>query len=173
MNESAPQSEPTAGTALRRMALTTPADELGFAPDDEFPHVYGVLTDWDVGEVVATVMSLRDGTASLYTSSTFGILGGSEEPSLRQAAARYVEVAQGFADAAEPVTDFPYPPPDRVHYHLLTYDGVRRAVGHLTALEDGSDPTLPLFAAAQDVLTELRLMAEKKEAEGGTARNGR
>jgi hypothetical protein len=52
-----------------------------------------------------------------------------------------------------------------VFYYLLTYDGVRQIIGNKAAIERGSDPTRSLFAAAQDVLTELRLITEKEDAQ--------
>lgn len=143
------------------MALTKPAGELGFHADADFPRVYGVLMDWDIGQAIATVMSMRDGTASLYTTSTFGIIGGHGHERVRHAAVHYVQLATEYLDASEVVTDFPYPKPGTVYYYLLTYDNVRRCVGNLSAIEGGSDPTRPLFAAAQNVLTELRSITEQ------------
>ncbi len=165
MAEKQATSEESPGVALRRTALTTPATDLGFESDTDFPRVYGVLTDWDVGGTIATVMSMRDGTASLYTTSTFGVMGGQEHESVRQAATRYVAIAEQFVDASEPVTDFTYPESDQVYYYLLTYEGVRRCTANISALEKMADPTTPLFAAAQEVLTELRMLTEKESAE--------
>jgi len=153
--------EESPGVALRQMALTTPVDKLDFSPDADFQTVYGVLTEWDIDGVTATVMSMRDGTASLYTTSTFGIIGGQGHESVRQAAVRYVKTAEQFAKAGKPVTEFAYPKSDLVFYYLLTYDGIQLVTGDMTAIERGPDPTRPLFAAAQDVLTELRLITEK------------
>src|SRR5690348_12168391 len=104
--------EESPGVALRQMALTTPVDKLDFSPDADFPTVYGVLTEWDIDGVTATVMSMRDGTASLYTTSTFGIIGGQGHESVRRAAVRYVKTAEQFAKAGKPVTEFAYPKSD-------------------------------------------------------------
>jgi len=156
-----PQNSP--GVGLRQMVLTTPASTLGFSSGDDFPNVYGVLTDWDIGGVTATIMSMRDGTASLYTTSTFGIIGGQEHESVRQAAVHYVKVAEQFAKSGKVVTDFAYPKSGQVFYYLLTYGGVRQVIANEATIKRGSDPTRPLFAAAQDVLTELRLITEKEK----------
>lgn len=156
------------GIGLRQMALTTPVSKLGFSSDSDFPSVYGVLTDWNIGEDTATIMSMRDGTASLYTTSTFGIIGGQGHESVRQAAARYVKLAENYVDSSKRVTDFPYPKRGKVYYYLLTYNGVRLCIGDESTLKQGSDPTLPLFEAAQDVLTELRLITEKENAQQNT-----
>ena len=58
------------------MMLTTPPVRTGEKPTKEFPRVYGILMDWPVGEQTATVFSSSSGAASLYTTSTFGIIGG-------------------------------------------------------------------------------------------------
>lgn len=133
--------------------------------------VYGVLTEWDIDGVTATVMSMRDGTASLYTTSTFGIIGGQGHESVRQAAARYVKGCEQFADSGKIVTKFSYPKSGEVFYYILTYDGVRQIVGNQAAIERGSDPTRPLFEAAQDVLTKLRLISEQVDTQPGAGGN--
>jgi len=163
---SSPNKE-TPGVEMRTMALTTPVDKLGFSSDSAFPSAYGVLTDWNLGDFTVTILSMRDGTASLYTTSTFGMIGGQSHERVRLAAIRYVKEAERHVGASKPVTDFPYPKPGQVYFYLLTYDGVRRCVGDETGIERGSDPTRPLFAAAQDVMTELRLLMEHGDA-GGT-----
>src|SRR6186997_3038858 len=62
---------------LRTMMLTTPAAEAGFEPTESFPKVFGVVMDIAMsGGLTATVVSMYDGHASLYTTSTFGVLGG-------------------------------------------------------------------------------------------------
>jgi len=160
-----PPSKESPGVGLRRMVLTTQPSKLGFAADNDFPTVYGVLTEWDIDGVTATIMSMRDGTASLYTTSTFGIIGGQGHDSVRPAAARYVKAAEHFTKSSKPVTEFAYPKSGQVFYYLLTYSGVRLVIGNEAAIERGSDATRPLFAAAQDVLTELRLTTEKGNAQ--------
>jgi hypothetical protein len=162
VNKKSRQAEELPGVALRRMVLTTPVEDLGFTADEEFPTVYGVLTEWDIDGVTVTIMSLRDGTASLYTTSTFGIIGGEGRESVRHAALGYVKTAEQFGKSGKPVTEFAYPKNGQVFYYLLTYNGVRLVVGEETAIGRGSDPTLPLFGAAQDVMTELRLITEKE-----------
>jgi hypothetical protein len=77
-----------------------------------------------------------------------------------------VLLAGDFVKACEPATAYPYPPADTVYYYLLTYSGVKRCSASLAALENGSDPTSPLFDAAQDVLTELRLVVEAQDEAG-------
>jgi hypothetical protein len=78
------------------MMLTTPASKIGIQPSDDFPKVYGVLIDWPLGEHTATIVSMSDGNASLYTTSTFGIMGGISHESVRNAARALVKAAQTY-----------------------------------------------------------------------------
>jgi hypothetical protein len=166
VHESNSPSNQSAGPGLRHMILTTDPAKLAFAADADFPVVYGVVVDWPIDNATASIVALRDGTASLYTNSTFGIIGGSGHEKVRSAARACVLLAGDFAKACEPVTDYPYPPDNTVYYYLLTYSGVRRCSVSLSALEGGSDPTYPLFEAAQNVLTQLRLVVEAEDAAG-------
>lgn len=162
-NQTTSSSVQSPGPGLRNMILTTDPAELKFAADADFPAVYGVLVDWPLDSGTATIVALRDGTASLYTTSSFGIIGGGGNEGAHDAAIACVRLADGLAGACRPVTDYPYPPAGTVYYYLLTYSGVKRCSAGMAALEDGSDPTSPLFDAAQRVLTQLRLIYEAQD----------
>ena len=63
--------------------LTTPPARTGGKPTEAFPRVYGILMDWPISGQTATVFSTSSGAASLYTTSTFGIIGGEGHESVR------------------------------------------------------------------------------------------
>ena len=149
-----------AGRSLRNMILTTKPEDAGMAPDADFPDVYGVVCDWNIGDQVASIVSMKDGMASLYTTSTFGIIGGEGHETVRTAARSYVAAAGRYSERAVAVSDYPYPDPGKVNFYLLTYRGVRLLVGDIDKINTGEDESRPLFAAAQNVLTELRLISE-------------
>lgn len=151
-----------AGKGLRLLALTTSADKLGFIPDKDYPKVYGVITDWNLGDQTATILAMKDGTASLYTTSTFGIIGGQGHDTVRKAAQECVKIAGQYYEKSKPVSDYPYPKQGEVNFFLLTYDGVRIYIGDEDRINNGKDQTTSLFAAAQNVLTVLRLVTEPK-----------
>jgi hypothetical protein len=136
-------SKESPGVGLRLLALTSTAGALGFSPDPDFPRVYGVLTDRRLGDHVASIMSMRDGTASLYTTSTFGIIGGQAHESVGRAAVEYVKITEEYFERSEQVTGFPLPTGNEVFYCLLGYDGVRRCVGDAVAVRELSDETTP------------------------------
>lgn len=151
-----------AGRGLREMALKRlPSDfQPTLKPTHEFPRIYGVLMDWPLGEQTVTIFSLSTGDASLYTTSTFGVIGGFSHENVRTAAIHLVRMADAFFDDAVPATAYPYPKPGHIRFYLLTFNGVRVIDADQAAVESGSNRYTPLFAAAQDVMTQLRLVVQ-------------
>jgi hypothetical protein len=145
-----------AGKQLRQMILGTKATDLGLKPTPAFPRVFGAIMDWPVGDQIATVVALSDGTASLYTTSTFGIIGGQAHETVRAAGKRFIETAERHYDEATLAVSYPYPAADQIAFYLLCYDGVRVVTAALTPTQAGTSRHVPLFIAAQEVLTQLR-----------------
>lgn len=160
-----PPSTQDMGRTLREQFLDMTAADVGISPSARFPLVYGVSMDLPVDEQTATVIALSDGTASLYTTASFGIIGGGAHAPVRKAARRFVAVAARYAGDAVPIPTHPYPAAGKVRFWFLTFDGLRSVETELDPIEEGSSPFLPLFAAGQDVLTELRRIHVRMQAE--------
>jgi len=144
------------GRELRRMMLTTSPQEFGAKPTKEFPRVYGILVDWPIDDQIATVFSSSTGAASLYTTFTFGIIGGEGHETVRTAAKALVGASDRYLAEAKPTTDFPYPDADGVRFYLLTFDGVRVIDEDLVSITNNTSKYARLFELGQAVLTELR-----------------
>ena len=159
-----PESAPDPAEGMRKLRRRTlngvPAD-FGLAPTGEFPKVYGALAEFPMDGGTLTIVSLRDGNASLYTTGTFGVIGGYAHERVRTAAVAFVRAAQDYHDAAAATTDFPYPAPGRVRFYLLTFDGVRVIDTDLSSLEASTNKYFVLFARGNDVVTEFRKIATK------------
>ncbi len=165
-NESPKKSLAEIMRELRLKMLSTKPAEYGLKPAPEFPHVSGLVMDWPLEKgPVVTLVSHATGDASLYTTGTFGVMGGIGHESVRAAATNCIKVAQKFYNAATPTKDFPYPKPDRVRFYLICYDEVRVIDADLAAIKNKTDNTRELYTAAQDVITELRLVVKDKTAE--------
>ena len=156
------ESKENMGKELRLMMLTTSPTQMKLSPSDEFPYVCGVLMDWPLKEGFMTVFATSYGTASLYTTGSFGIIGGENHEDVRKAAKLFVREANRFYKPAKLVASYPYPSPDKVRFYLLTYEGVRMTETSLAAIMNGESDYSRLAALGQDVLTALRLHAEKK-----------
>ena len=148
---------------LREMMLSTPAEKLGIQRSEDFLRTYGVLMDWPLGDGnTISVVGLCDGNASLYTTSTFGIIGGVGHESVRKAAANFVRVADKFYADSVPTTDHSFPTGNRVKFFLVTFDGVRVIDTDFDSVANGKSKFFELFNEGQKLLTELRLTTEKK-----------
>jgi hypothetical protein len=150
-----------AGKELRRMMLTMSPRDAGVVPSNDFPRVYGILMDWPVGDQTATIFATSTGSASLYTTSTFGIVGGEGHASVRAASTAFVKAADRFYEAAAPTGEYPYPARDRVRFYLLTFHGVRVVETDMATVTRGAGPYAELFGLGQAVTTELWLTTEK------------
>jgi hypothetical protein len=81
--------------------------------------------DWPIGQQIATIFSTSTGSASLYTTSTFGIIGGEGHASVRAASTAFLKAADRFYDVAAATSEYPYPAGGKVRFYLLTFHGVR------------------------------------------------
>lgn len=156
MEYAAPEEEMEPGREQRQTFLDASAADRRLAPTPEFPKVFAVAMDWPVDDQFATITSVADGTASLYTTAPFGVLGGQPKATANQAARRFVTAAQSHFDRATPATTFPYPASTAVRFYLVGYDGVRYVEAPLDVVQDPAAPLAPLYQAAQDVLTGMQ-----------------
>ncbi|MDB6147814.1 MAG: hypothetical protein JWO45_1478 [Spartobacteria bacterium] len=158
-----PKNDPAgAGRALRTMMLTTPPEKTRDQPTKEFPRIYAVLMDWPLGEQTATVFSSSTGAASLYTTSTFGVIGGEGHEAVRIAATNFVRAADRYFDASELTTEYPYPTGDHVRFYFLTFNGVRVIDTDFASVKNRTSKFAELFGLGQAVLTELRLITQTR-----------
>jgi len=116
--------------------------------------------DMGLGKAVASLTSFVTGDASLYYSTGGGILGGVGHAALRGAAKEFVRVASGFFDQTTQTSDHPLPATDQVCFYLVIPGGWRRAEAKYTELMTGQGALVPLFAAAQEVITQFRKIEE-------------
>lgn len=149
------------GKELRLMALNTTAEALKLKPDKKYPFVFGVVMDWKVGNGVASIVGLRDGTASLYTTTGFGIIGSGGHESASRLAKEYVQLAQPLYYESKEIATYDYPSVGKVYFYFLTYGGVRLYIGDEEAITKKIDLSSSLFSAAQNLLTEMRMMTNK------------
>jgi hypothetical protein len=112
---------------------------------------------------VGTIVSVRDGTASLYASTGGGVLGGH---SAREEAKRFVAEAEKHLAGMKPAKSFPYPEVGRVKFYVLTREGVYSAEADEKELVRGRHALSPLFLAGNDVLTGLRTASERAKPTG-------
>ena len=145
---------------MRKGWLTKAPEDGSYTRPDE---VVAVAMDWPMGEQIVTVLSSSGGDASLYTTSTFGIIGGIGHENVRKAATAFVGCAQHFLPLTSPTTDYPYPDGQSLRFYMVTPSGVRTVLFPFGAVEHADSPARALFAYGQKVVTELRLTMPKQK----------
>jgi hypothetical protein len=146
--------------ALRLVALNSSTNS-NVRPTADYPLVRGVLMDWPIEKGTISVVSFATGDASIYTTGTFGILGGTGHENVRRAAQNFVKAAGRHYNEGRLTKDFPYPKAGRVRFYLICYDGVRVIDADLEAASNGGDRCSDLYSEGQKVIDELRLVSEK------------
>jgi hypothetical protein len=156
------KSADDAGRELRTMFLTMPAEAAGIQRSTEFPRVWGVAMDWPIGQQIVTLVALADGSASLYTTGTFGVIGGSGHDNVRAAGKTLVKRAERYYDLASPTNELSYPSPDHVRFYFRTFEGTRVIDVTLASVTDEHGQYSDLFSIAQEVIGKLRIAGERK-----------
>ena len=117
------------------------------------------------GGHTASVVAVADGTASLYTTSGFGIIGAGAHPKVRVAADSFLDaVESAYSELSElnPPRRVDFPPPGSLAIVALTYGGIRR--GELDRVSVDAKSALGLAClAGSDLLTEMRVVHDARQ----------
>jgi hypothetical protein len=150
---------------LRNMVLTLQPASLGIEPVAPLERVWGALTEIGFDNGCATIVSLADGTTSMYTSAGGGVIGAGQHEGPAAASRQYLAELQHQLDLFAPSDECPLPGDGAVAFVVLTYDGVRRAESTTARLADPAEPLHGLWIAANKVITEIRLISPPREPE--------
>lgn len=144
---------------MRTRWLTLVPEKGSYQSEDE---VIAVVMDWPLDDNTITVLSSSGGDASLYTTGTFGIMGGIGHEKVRKAAIAFTACAQRFLKLTTPTNEFPYPDRQTLRFYMVTPSGVRTVSFPLAEIDQHDSPARALYGAGHDVVTELRLTTPQK-----------
>lgn len=150
-------------TDMRNRVLKLVPTEVGIVQSKEIPNVWGVLMEMGFRQAVVTLVSLADGTTSLYFGNGGGIIGGGEHAAVAQASKSFVANSEKYFQRMTPAESFPLPSVGRVKFYILTFSGAFTADIDENELDNGKHDLSPLFCSGQEVITQLRLMQEQKK----------
>ncbi|MBN2387823.1 MAG: hypothetical protein JXB85_12465 [Anaerolineales bacterium] len=153
-----------AAAGLRNLALMIDPAQVGIEPSKANPRVWGVLMELGMGEAVVTLVSLADGTTSMYFSTGGGYLGSGEDPDAARASKDLVLKAEKSLDHIPEAATCPQPRPGNVSFHVLTFDGHRSIEAAEAEIRDRRHPLFSLYGYGQNVITQVRLLHERKQA---------
>lgn len=148
---------------LRDKALSVTAAELSLAPTESHLNVWGVLMEIAYPQAVATLAVFADGTSSLYISTGGGVIGAGQHKPVRDESEKFLFAAQGLAEHLEPAEETPFPEPGRVRFYMRTFDDTVTAEATEQDLRSNHHGLGPLFHAGHAVITQMRLISERRD----------
>ena len=161
MSESVPEPAQVYLQLRQRILELAPGD-LGLTEAGKTSQVWGVImeTGYEVGS--ATLVSLADGTTSLYFSTGGGMIGSGTYSPLAEASKSFIHQAESHLAEIPACSDHPLPQVGEVRFIVLTFSGKHAIAAPLETLVKGKDPLSALYLQAQNTLSQLRLSAEQK-----------
>jgi hypothetical protein len=160
--ETAPPEFAQTYLQLRELIFRLEPATLGLTPSTITPHVWGVLMETGYVVGTATLVSLADGTTSLYYSTGGGMLGRGDYAPVAVASKAFVVQAEKALSQMVSCREVPLPAVGQVRFSCLTYSGICTAEATEKSLKHGGHPLSPLFVLAHTTLDQLRFSAEKK-----------
>lgn len=142
---------------LRGMMLALRPDEAGVAPTSRHPRVWGAILETGLDNGWFTLVSLGDGTTSLYLSTGGGVIGAGEHERIAAASLAFLDAVEHHLDAYGPDTSDDPPARGRAILRALTFSGRLAAEAPEDDLGNDRHPLSPVFHAAHEVITLVRL----------------
>ncbi len=144
---------------LRNQALSMTPEQLGLLIANVH-KVYGVVMDWHMGNVIATIAALMTGDASVYLSTGQAFIGGYTHEAIVNAAKVFVTTSENYLSQASRTDTTTPPQAGTVIFYLLTKSGRYSLEAEFKMIENNQSVLRPLFEAGDKIITEYRLISE-------------
>lgn len=147
---------------MRERLLAMKASELGLSPSNSLPNVWGLLFETGYPEGPVTLLTLAEGTTSLYLPTGGGVIGAGEHIPVRVAGEALLKTTE-FALPEFSGKDHSAPPNGVVSFVALTHSGVVCSRALEQSLGNGRAPLSALFFAGQALLSQVRIASDQSE----------
>jgi hypothetical protein len=157
---STPKTPADLYVALRSQALSFQRSVINLpTPSDDSP-VWAILMETGYPNGVGTLLSVADGTASLYFSRGGGIFGGQLNDAIRLASLAFISLSGKCCEHLTLTNSFPLPELGQTVFYFRTDAGVLTCKCLEMDLSKGQHVLSPLFHQGHAVITQMRLLSE-------------
>ncbi|GAC1478270.1 MAG: hypothetical protein NVS1B4_21880 [Gemmatimonadaceae bacterium] len=125
-------------------------------PSADHPHVWAILMETGMSGSVVTLVTMADGSTSLYFSTGGGVIGAGEHESVRAALGPFFAEAERQLDAFEVSQETPLPDQGRVRFYVRTVGCTVTADASEADLAGDRHTLSPLFHAGHGVIAAVR-----------------
>lgn len=146
---------------MRSQAINVTPDQLQLRLEND-KDIFGIVMDWNMGDVIVTVVSFKTGDASVYMSTGQAFIGGYAHEPVINAAKQFVIIGEKYlskatkTDKTEPTNE------NKVNFYFLTKSSKYYIEDDFTNIENNTSDLLGLFEAGNKVITEYRLISDEK-----------
>ncbi len=148
---------------LRNKVLSLNPRDVGIKPTTDFPNVWGVLMELGYPSAVVTLVTLADGTTSLYFANGGGIIGGGEHAAVVQATKSFLSEVEKYYRQMTPAEKIALPDVGRAKFHVFTYSGNFTMDADEKELESKKHKFSLLYYYGHNVISQLRLIEENRK----------
>jgi hypothetical protein len=146
---------------LRNEAINKTPDQLQLQLDND-NDIYGIVMDWNIGDAIVTVVSFKTGDASVYINTGKAFIGGFAHETVNRAAKQFVISGTKYFSKAIKTENTEPTKEKKVDFYFLTKSGRYYVEDDFTKMENNTSELLGLFEAGNLVITEYRLIIDKK-----------
>jgi len=123
--------------------------------------VWGVLMETGDPQGPVTLLTIGDGTASLYFPTGSDVLGAVAHAAVRAATTALLVTASAMRSVLSSTQSTDFPGRDQVRFFVLTVNGVPTAEGNEQSLGRGAGPLSAIFRAGQAVISQTGMASQE------------
>jgi len=146
---------------LRNQAINVTPEQLQLQLDND-NDIYGLVMDWNMGDAIVTVVSFKTGDASVYLSTGQAFIGGYAHETVINAAKQFVAEGEKYLPKATKTDNTEPTNENKVDFYFLTKSGKYYIEDDFGKIENETSDLFGLFESANQVITEYRLITDKK-----------
>ena len=150
---------------LRQQVFAIDPSKIGVNPSAS-NSVWGVVMETGYPEAVVTLVTLADGTVSLYFNGG-GIIGVGQHEGPRKASTEFLTLSNQFLGQASPTKTFPLPLEGSTRFYFLTSGGIFTTESKEDDLGNNRLLLSPLFHKAHGAIAQARIVDEKMRSQQG------
>jgi len=147
---------------LRNRAINEKPSEIKLVKQND-ETVYGILMETGYPKAIVSLVAFGEGSVSLYFSNGGGLIGIGQHEKANRLCLELIKSANSYLSLSSPTTKFDLPSEGQTVFYFLTYDGPKKYIEREEVLGNGKSDLSPLFYKAQELITEARLIEEKKD----------
>ena len=122
-----------------------------------------ILMETGFEDACYTLVAVGDGTASLYFSNGGGIIGAGEYEEGAKAARDFLHFSGKFEQYLSETKNYPFPKPGKTRFYIIKSGAILTGEYDENHLGNGKLALSPLFYKGHDLITIIRVTAEKRQ----------